>query len=117
RIARREPLDPHRGRSGDGARRHPVARRRRSRVLSAGDRRLTFARPCAYVVRMKHVVRERSVLYDVSAPKRPTNVTVNSDLLRHARALDINLSQTLESALVAEVMRRARERWLTENRA
>ena len=65
---------------------------------------------------MKHVVRERSILYDVSAPKRPTNVTVNSDLLRHARELDINLSQTLESALVAEVMRRARERWLAENR-
>lgn len=67
-------------------------------------------------MRMKHVVRERSVLYDVSAPKRPTNVTVNSDLLRRARELDVNLSQTLESALVAEVVRCARERWLAENR-
>lgn len=66
---------------------------------------------------MKHVVRERSVLYDVSAPKRPTNVTVNSDLLRRARELGVNLSQALESALVAEVLRRARERWLAENRA
>lgn len=68
-------------------------------------------------MRMKHVVRERSVLYDVSAPKRPTNVTVNADLLRRARELDVNLSQTLESALVAEVKRCARERWLAENRA
>ena len=65
-------------------------------------------------MRMKHVVRERSVLYDVSAP---TNVTVNADLLRRARELDVNLSQTLESALVVEVMRCARERWLAENRA
>lgn len=65
---------------------------------------------------MKHVVRERSVLYDVSAPKRATNVTVNADLLRRARELDVNLSQTLEAALVAEVAGRARARWLAENR-
>jgi antitoxin CcdA len=65
---------------------------------------------------MKHVVRERSVLYDVSAPRRPTNVTVNSDLLRRAREFDVNLSQTLEEALIAEVVRRAGERWLAENR-
>ncbi|HEY0879425.1 MAG TPA: type II toxin-antitoxin system CcdA family antitoxin [Zeimonas sp.] len=66
---------------------------------------------------MKHVVRERSVVYDVSAPKRATNVTVNADLLRRARELDVNLSQTLETALVAEVVRCARARWLAENRA
>lgn len=67
-------------------------------------------------MQMKHVVRERSVLYDVSAPKRPTNVTVNADLLRRAREFDVNLSQTLEEALIAEVVRRAGERWLAENR-
>jgi antitoxin CcdA len=67
-------------------------------------------------MRMKHVVRERSVLYDVSAPRRATNVTVNADLLRRARELDVNLSQTLESALVVEVAERARQRWLAENR-
>ena len=67
-------------------------------------------------MRMKHVVRELSALYDVSAPKRATNVTVNADLLRRARELGINLSQTLESALVVEVSGRARQRWLVENR-
>ncbi|RPH62525.1 MAG: acetoacetyl-CoA synthase [Burkholderiales bacterium] len=67
-------------------------------------------------MRMKHVIRERSALYDVSAPKRATNVTVNADLLRRARELDVNLSQTLESALVVEVSDRARQRWLAENR-
>lgn len=65
---------------------------------------------------MKHVVRERSVLYDVSAPRRATNVTINADLLRRARELDVNLSRTLEAALVVEVAERARQRWLAENR-
>ena len=67
-------------------------------------------------MRMKPVARERSALYDLSAPKRATNVTVNADLLRRARELDVNLSQTLESALVVAVSDRARQRWLVENR-
>ena len=48
--------------------------------------------------------------------KKPTNVSVNEGLLRDARALDINLSATLEKALEAEVRARKRERWLQENR-
>jgi len=67
-------------------------------------------------MRMKYEARERSVLYDVEAAKRPANVTVNADLLRRARELDINLSQTLEEALVHAVAERARQRWLIENR-
>lgn len=67
-------------------------------------------------MRMKHVIRERSALYDLGAPKRATNVTVNADLLRRARELDVNRSQTLESALLVEVSDRARQRWLLENR-
>jgi len=66
---------------------------------------------------MKPAVRERSVPYDISAPKRAVNVIVNVDLLRHARELDIDLSHTLESALVVEVAERARQRWLAENRS
>ncbi len=55
--------------------------------------------------------------YDVEAPKKSANLSVNSDLLRAARALKINLSQLLEVRL-AEVVRQAQaERWLTENRA
>lgn len=38
---------------------------------------------------MKPAVRERSALYDVSAPKRAANVTVNADLLRRAHELDV----------------------------
>ena len=57
-----------------------------------------------------------SAVYDHAAPKRPTNVTVNADLLRRARELEVNLSQTLERALVQEVSERAGKRWLAENR-
>lgn len=66
-------------------------------------------------MRMEHVIRERSGLHDFSAPRRATNVTVNADLLRRARELDINLSRTLEVALVAEVARRVRDQWVAEN--
>jgi len=48
--------------------------------------------------------------------KRATNVSINQGLLEEARALDINLSATLERALEAEVRARKRERWLEENR-
>ena len=48
--------------------------------------------------------------------KRAANVSVNQGLLEQAKALDINLSATLERALEAEVRARRRERWLEENR-
>ena len=48
--------------------------------------------------------------------KRATNVSINQGLLEEARALDINLSATLEKALEAEVRARKREQWLEENR-
>ncbi len=48
--------------------------------------------------------------------KRATNVSINQGLLEDARALDINLSATLERALEAEVRARRREKWLEENR-
>jgi antitoxin CcdA len=67
-------------------------------------------------MRMKYTVREQSAVYDVGAPRRAANVTVNADLLRRARELDVNLSQTLETALIEAVRARARERWLAENR-
>ena len=48
--------------------------------------------------------------------KRATNVSINQGLLEEARALEINLSATLEKALEAEVRARKREQWLAENR-
>ena len=48
--------------------------------------------------------------------KKPTNVSINEGLLREARALDINLSATLEKALEAEVRARRRAQWREDNR-
>ena len=55
-------------------------------------------------------------LYDTAALKKPTNVSVNADLLLKAKALDINLSATLEAALAAEVKRRRADQWLKDNK-
>ena len=55
-------------------------------------------------------------LYDKKAPKKATNLSINSNLLSKARDLGINLSATLEQALEAEVRRNTREKWLKENK-
>lgn len=55
-------------------------------------------------------------LFDLSAPKKATNLSVNSDLLKKSRALDINLSATLEKALRAKLAELGAEGWVSENR-
>jgi len=42
-------------------------------------------------------------IYDTNAPKKPINLSVNSDLLNKAKALKINLSATFEAALLNEL--------------
>lgn len=51
------------------------------------------------------------------APKRPTNLSLNSKVLDLAKELGINLSQTVDALLEEEVRRRLREQWLERNRA
>ena len=55
-------------------------------------------------------------LYDPSAPKKPTNLTVNSDLLNKSRALNINLSAALEKVLSQLLAEHARKQWVEQNR-
>ena len=55
-------------------------------------------------------------LYDPNAPKKPTNLTLNSDLLKKTRALNINLSATLEQALRAKLALNEAEKWAKENK-
>lgn len=55
-------------------------------------------------------------LYDYTAPKKPTNLSLNSDLLRKARELDINLSASVEEALETIIRQRLSEQWLAENK-
>ena len=56
-------------------------------------------------------------IYDRDAPKKPTNLSVNSDLLKKAKELDINLSAALEQTLAEQVRAKQRAGWLAENRA
>jgi len=55
-------------------------------------------------------------LYDSQAPKKATNLSINSDLLSKAKDLDINLSAALEQALAQLLKQRQQEQWLLENR-
>lgn len=55
-------------------------------------------------------------VYQATAGKRPANVSINGDLLQKAKALKINLSATLEAALIESIKTRQRELWKTENR-
>ncbi|MGE5546572.1 MAG: type II toxin-antitoxin system CcdA family antitoxin [Solirubrobacterales bacterium] len=57
-----------------------------------------------------------NALFDPKSPKKACNVSINEDLLRQAKALGINLSQTLEDQL-AKLVREAKARqWAEENR-
>ncbi|MDO9476970.1 MAG: type II toxin-antitoxin system CcdA family antitoxin [Pseudohongiella sp.] len=53
--------------------------------------------------------------YNTQAPKKPTNVSINSDLLQKAKDLKINLSATLELALAEQLRNQQRVEWLREN--
>jgi antitoxin CcdA len=41
--------------------------------------------------------------YDRTAPKRAVNMTLNSDLVRRARGITSNLSETVETLLAAHL--------------
>ena len=55
-------------------------------------------------------------VFDQQAPKKATNLSVNSDLLNQAKSLKINLSATLEQALIVQVKKAQRDQWLKENK-
>ncbi len=55
-------------------------------------------------------------LYDLEAPKKPTNLSLNSDLLEKSKALNIDLSATLEQALTAKLSENEAEKWAKENK-
>ena len=55
-------------------------------------------------------------LYDVNASKKATNLSLNSDLLKRSKALEINLSATLEQALKEKLAKAEAKQWLVENK-
>ncbi|EOA9033138.1 type II toxin-antitoxin system CcdA family antitoxin [Vibrio harveyi] len=53
--------------------------------------------------------------YCTNAPKKATNLSLNSELLAEAKRLNINLSATMEKALEKEVKQQLKVEWLEQN--
>ncbi|MEF1257108.1 MULTISPECIES: type II toxin-antitoxin system CcdA family antitoxin [unclassified Vibrio] len=53
--------------------------------------------------------------YSTNAPKKATNLSLNSELLAEAKRLNINLSATMEKALEKEVKQQLKAEWLKQN--
>lgn len=56
-----------------------------------------------------------SLVYRSDAPKRAVNLSLNSDLLRLGKQLDLNLSGIAEAALAQAVQASLAAAWLREN--
>ena len=56
-----------------------------------------------------------SALYDTDAPKKATNITINTDLLRQAKEYNINLSKNFEAHLCEIVREKKEQQWLEDN--
>jgi len=71
-----------------------------------------------YAHRYTHEINgdNMQTLYDYNAPKKPANLSLNSDLLKKSKALNINLSATLEQALKAKLAERESVKWAKENK-
>ncbi|HXG27521.1 MAG TPA: type II toxin-antitoxin system CcdA family antitoxin [Nevskiales bacterium] len=52
----------------------------------------------------------------VPMAKKPTNLSVDPELLKQARALGLNLSEVFERSLEQAVREKRREQWLAENK-
>ena len=50
-----------------------------------------------------------------NAPKRAVNLSLNSQVLDLAKEMGMNISQTVDQLLSAEVQRQYWERWQTDN--
>jgi antitoxin CcdA len=59
---------------------------------------------------------ERRMLRFDKAPKKATNLSLNSKVLEAARELGMNLSQTVDELLAEEVKRRYWAKWAEENK-
>jgi len=56
-----------------------------------------------------------NLAYNSEAPKRATNLSINSDLLQKAKSYNINLSKSFESYLNELVKREEEKKWREEN--
>jgi len=57
-----------------------------------------------------------TTLYDTNAPKRATNLSLNSDLLQKVKSYKINLSQSVETHLITLLKEYEAKEWQEANR-
>lgn len=55
-------------------------------------------------------------VFNPKAPKKSTNLSINSDLLTQAKQNNINLSRALEQRLVEMLLEENRCKWREENK-
>ena len=55
-------------------------------------------------------------IFNPKAPKKSTNLSINSDLLTQAKQNNINLSRALEQRLVEMLLEENRCKWREENK-
>jgi antitoxin CcdA len=58
----------------------------------------------------------RMNIYNSKAPKKATNLSINSDLLMQAKQNNINLSKALEQCLIEILLEEKRGIWREDNR-
>jgi len=56
-----------------------------------------------------------NLAYNIDAPKKATNLSINSDLLKKAKSYNINLSKSFETYLNELVRKKAEQAWKKEN--
>lgn len=56
------------------------------------------------------------MLHFENAPRKATNLSLNSKVLEAAREMGINISQTVDALLAEEVKRRYWEKWRDDNK-
>jgi len=62
---------------------------------------------------MEKIIMETPQEHDTK--RRPVNLTIRADILREAKALKLNASQSAEMGILAAIKKAREELWLKEN--
>jgi antitoxin CcdA len=57
-----------------------------------------------------------TALYNPHAKKKATNLSINSDLLKKAKELHINISNSLEKTLIELIKEKEMKNWESQNK-
>jgi len=71
-----------------------------------------YAHRLSSIPTQEHVVKTEGA---IKATRKPTNLSLDSTLLKEAKALGINVSRSAEAGIEEAVRRSKREQWLKAN--